>query len=66
MRRVWHGYFEPLFWGALLVVMSLIPETVILNVASVLALLFLAWRVYIWLGRKAKGAAGRHQSPEES
>ena len=66
MRRVWHGYIEPLVWVALLALMLPIPETVILNVASVLALLFLTWRVYVWLGRKAKGADGHYQSPEES
>jgi hypothetical protein len=60
MRRAWHGYFEPLVWVALLAVMSFIPERVIFDVVSVLALLFLAWRVYGWLSRRPKGAAGRH------
>jgi hypothetical protein len=63
MGRARRGFFEGLVWVALLAGNFLIPERVLLDVLSALAILFLAWRVCDRLVRKpkvAKVADGHH------
>jgi len=66
MRRAWRGYFDLLSGALAMIVTWFIPDKVLFDVVSVLVMAFLAWRVYVWLGRKPKGADGHHHSPEES